>query len=86
MPSGTYTMRLAFANVDQGGWFFDLGDQDGNPLLCGQPLVTGADLLAQYGYLGIGGKLFVATDGDLGAVPTFDGLGVTSRLYFEPDA
>lgn len=79
----TYRMRFHYANVDQGGWLLDIGDANGNPLVAGIPLVTGADLLAQYPDLGFGGRLFVLSDGDPGAVPTFADLGVTSFLYFE---
>lgn len=85
LPSGTYSMRLAYADTDQGGWWLDIGDSAGNALVCGIPLVTGCDLLAAYGYLGFGGKLFVANDGDPGAVPTYADLGSTSHMYFEPD-
>jgi hypothetical protein len=48
----------------------------------GIPLVTGVDLLSQYSYLGIPGALLVTTDRGAGEVPTFDGLGVTSHLYY----
>lgn len=80
----SYRLRIGFANVDGGGWFFDLSDTAGNPILCGIPLVTGCDLLGPYRYLGIPGRLWVTTDGDPDAVPTFDDLGTTSHLYFEP--
>ena len=78
-----YGIRFAFADTDEGGWFMDISDASGNSLVAGIPLVTGADLIAQYAYLGIGGKLWVATDSDPGAVPTFAGLGSSSHLYFE---
>ncbi|MDR3488822.1 MAG: hypothetical protein P4M05_28455 [Bradyrhizobium sp.] len=77
-----YQLRFHYANVREGGWLLDISDNLGNPLVCGIPLVTGVDLLAQYAYLGIGGVLFVKSDGDPDAVPTFDDLGVTSHLYF----
>ncbi|WP_158810244.1 hypothetical protein [Beijerinckia sp. L45] len=78
----TYKLRFHYANVDQGGWLLDISDASGNALVCGIPLVTGADLLAQYAYLGFAGKLFVMTDGDRGAVPTFENLGDTAHVYF----
>ena len=81
----TYNLRFDYANAPEAGWYMDISDASLNPLVCGVPLVTGADLLAQYGYLGIGGKLFVATDGDAGAVPTFTNLGVDPHLYFQPN-
>lgn len=53
--------------------------------MAGIPLVTGADLLAQYKHLSIGGQLFVQTDGDPEAVPTYASLGATAGLYWIPD-
>lgn len=83
-PNGnTYNLRFAFVNVDQGGWIMDISDVNGNPLVCGIPLVTGADLLAQYAYLGLGGPMYVISDGWPAAVPTFANLGSGSRLYIE---
>lgn len=81
-----YQMRITWNDADMGGYFFDLGAEDGTLLIAGHPLVTGADLLAQYGYLGIGGKLVVTTDRGAGDLPTYDGLGATSHLFFIPDA
>lgn len=67
-----------------GGWVLDIADSLGAPIVTGIALVTGADLLAQYEYLGIGGQLFVQTDYDLDAVPTFQNLGQTAHLYYVP--
>jgi hypothetical protein len=66
-----------------GAGYLDIADANGNPIVQGIPLVTGADLLAQYEYLGIGGALFVQTDYDLNAVPTFENLGQTAHLYWQ---
>lgn len=78
-----YQMSLNWRDAPiGGGWFLDIADASGNRILNGVPLVTGANLLAQYAYLGIGGELWVQTDSDAGAVPTFDNLGSTSHLYF----
>lgn len=79
----TYNLRFHFADAPEAGWILDIYDVNKNPIICGLALVTGADLLAQYAYLGIPGKLYVSTDGDAGAAPTFDGLGTTSHLYYE---
>ena len=65
-------------------WVADIADQGGDPIVSGIPLVTGSPLLEQYAYLGIPGDLFVQTDFDAYAVPTFDNLGKTSHLYFVP--
>jgi hypothetical protein len=83
LNSSLYTMRTYYNDSDEGGWVLDIGDANGAPLVCGIALVTNTDLLEQYEYLGIGGKLYVATPGDLLAPPTVDSLGVTSFLYFE---
>jgi hypothetical protein len=77
-----YTITLAWRDADEGGWFLDLADAAGNVIVSGIPLVTGADLLGQYRYLGIGGGLQVQSDGDPDAVPTYTNLGATSHLYF----
>lgn len=69
-------------NVAAAAWCADLASVDGAAILAGVPLVTGADLLAQYGYLGLGGALVAQSDNDPDAVPTFDGLGVNGRLYW----
>lgn len=80
-----YNMRLTYDAAQDGRWILDIGDANQIPLVAGIPLVTGVDLLAQYRYLGFGGSLVVTTDRGAGEVPTFDGLGVTSHLYFVTD-
>jgi hypothetical protein len=79
-----YQLRFGFANEAEGGWFMDIADSLGNPMVTGIPLVTGADLLAQYRYLGIPGRLWVTTDGAPNAVPTYANLGSAGHLFFEP--
>lgn len=78
----TYALTLIWREAPGGGWILDIADGSGNRILSGVPLVTGADLLAQYAYLGIGGELWVQTDSDAAAVPTFGNLGTDSHLYF----
>ena len=64
-------------------WYLDIRDSKGNPLVTGIPLVTGADLLAQYEHLGIGGILQVATNGaNPDQMPTYSGMGSQSQLYW----
>lgn len=77
----TYKLRLAW-NDASSCWTLDIADALGAPMVQGIPIVTGLDLLAQYGYLGIGGSLIVQTDTNPDAVPTYDDLGTTGRLYF----
>ncbi|MCL7680226.1 hypothetical protein M8369_40485, partial [Klebsiella pneumoniae] len=49
------TWRAAF-------WCLDIMDSSGADLIKGIPLITGADLLAQYRYLGLGFSLYVGCD------------------------
>lgn len=78
-----YLMTVKWNNMPDAGWQFDMTNADTNtPLFYGQPFVTGADLLAGLGYLGIAGSLLVVTQGAPDAVPTFNNLGVQSNLYF----
>ena len=85
------TLRVTLGNVpyqltvqwrNACGWVLDIATVSGVAILQGVPLVTGADLLAQYRYLGIPGSLFVSTDADPDAVPTYANLGTASHLYF----
>ncbi len=73
---------VAWRNLGGAGWVLDLEDGEGVPLVSGLPLVTGSDLLAQHRHLGIPGGLFVQTDADPDAVPTYANLGRGSHLYF----
>ena len=83
-PNGvTYSLRLIYLYTPDDCWLLDINDAQGNPIICGIPLVTGADLLAQYAYLGFGCKLYCTTDGNLGAVPRFFNLGVTAHIWVE---
>lgn len=85
MPVGgvVYQFRFVYADVEEAGWLVDISDAEGVPLVCGIPLVTGADLMEQFVYLGIAARFYVLTDGDAAEVPTFENLGTRSHLYFE---
>lgn len=64
------------------GWMLDIADgitQDS--IIACLPLVTGTDLLAQYGHLQLGFSMYVYTDGDSSAVPTLENLGVGSNVF-----
>lgn len=67
---------------DGGSWCLDLATSAGVSILAGVPLTTGTDLLSQFGYLQLGFSLFVTTDGDPLAVPTYETLGQTSHLLY----
>lgn len=76
-----YSMRFLYNKI-LGTWTFDLYDENREPLVMGTPLVTGYNLLEQYIYLGIPGRLVVITDGDMDKLPTIDGLGKETNLYY----
>lgn len=63
-------------------WVLDISDVEGNPILSGLPIITGADMLAQYEYLNFGGQLIAQSDFDINAVPNFTNLGTTGHLYW----
>lgn len=77
-----YSMAVNWrdAPAGAGGWFLDLSD--GTNIVNGIALVTGVDLMEQYGYIDFPGQLWVQSDFDPSAVPTFDNLGSESHLYF----
>lgn len=68
------TWRAAF-------WCLDIMDSSGGDLIKGVPLITGADLLAQYDYLGLGFSLYVGSDNPANENPTETDLGINSHLY-----
>ncbi|VFR31931.1 probable bacteriophage protein STY1063 [plant metagenome] len=67
------------------GWFLDVADATGTPMLSGVPLVTGIDLLGQHRHLGFAGALRVQGAAHPDDVPTFDDLGVGAKLYWVTD-
>ena len=81
-PNGTaYQLRFLFQFAGNPCWIMDISDVDGTPILCGVPLVTGSDLLAQYPHLNFGCSMWCSTDGAPTDVPTYWNLGNTSHLW-----
>jgi PKD repeat protein len=76
-----YQLTIRF-NGAAGAWNMDIRDNKGTAVITGIPLITGADLLAQYGYLKLGGQLVVQTDAGNRSIPTFTDLGKKSHLFF----
>ena len=76
-----YQITVKWNNNCQ-SWVIDIADSNGNPILSGIPLVTGVNLLGQFGYLNFGGQLVAQTENDPSAVPTFTNLGTQGNLYF----
>lgn len=79
---GIGTILTFVWNKSAGCWVIDIDASGGVPILHGVPIVTGADLLEQFAYLGLGGALISQTDHDTDAVPTFTNLGTSGHLYF----
>jgi hypothetical protein len=75
-----YQFTLQWRDTTNGGWVLDIADASGITIISGIPLVTGADLLAQYKYLSFGFELWVQTDA-ADVPPTYTNLGSTSNLY-----
>lgn len=77
-----YRLTVKYQNTLLGGWYIDIADASGSPLVNGIPLVTGCDLLGQYKYLGFNGEIRVQTSNAPDEPPTWDNLGVQSHLYW----
>ena len=63
-------------------WLLDILTAEAVAIVQGIAIVSGADLLEQLEYLGIGGALVANTDGDANTPPSFTNLGTDGHLYF----
>lgn len=85
LNGATYTMVARWNGVSK-CWILDIYDAAGTaPILRGVPLITGADLLAQYAYLELGGMLIaltIAVGHPPEEVPTFENMGIDGYLYY----
>lgn len=63
-------------------WMLDIDDASSNPIVNGQALITGANILNQLEYLNVGVLIILSDGADPLAMPTFDNLGTDSNLYF----
>lgn len=82
----TYTLIFNWHIVQQ-CWVVDFYDEAGEiGILLGMPLVTGCDLLEQFGYMPLGAQT-ILTAMTIGpglppdTVPTFRNLGIDGHLY-----
>ncbi|WP_347252903.1 phage baseplate plug family protein [Leminorella grimontii] len=73
-----YKMRVIWRDPF---WCLDISDSRSVPIINGIPLITGADLLAQYAYLNFNFGLIVLCDVDGQVNPTKTDLGRRSHLY-----
>lgn len=79
-----YTLTLRWCTAVEGGWMLDIADTETSAsLAAGIMLVTGADLLAPYPDLGLGGMLWLYSVDEL--PPGYDDLGTAVDLIFETE-
>lgn len=86
------TFVIALAGVDyrlttvwnkaSESWTLDIMKPDNTPIVTGIPIVTGSNLLHQYAYLGIAGKIFVQSAGDVTKIPGLADLGIGGLVFF----
>jgi hypothetical protein len=81
-----YTIKF-YWNTVSNCWAGDFYDEAGStPILLGMPLVTGSDLLEQFGYIPLGANtiftvMTTGPDKSPDTVPTFTNLGGEGHLY-----
>lgn len=80
-----YRLTVQYRAAGGAGWVLDVADANNQPMVNGIPLVTGTDLLGQYGYLGFAGRLWVQGAESPDDVPTFEDLGIGSHLLWVTD-
>lgn len=77
-----YTVRFGWCASPEGGWFIDIADVDGKPIIRGLTLTAGENILQQFDYLGIPGEIRVQTDSEPLVEPTFENLGSNGKVLF----
>lgn len=77
----SYHLKVKW-NKFSNAWVLDIQDSQQNNILTGVPMVTGCDLLEQYGYLEIGGAMVVQSTNNPNLVPDYTTLGSTGNLFF----
>lgn len=81
-----YRMTLIYRDADCGGWFLDMVRTDGSDALQGLPLVTGVNLLAQFGYKRMGGALWCELPKQVkNYEPTYADMGQTLSLFWSDE-
>lgn len=69
-------------NTSSLSWTLDIADANGTPIVRGIPIVTGCDLLGQFGYLGFKGKLFVQNMAAPSVDAAYSELGSNVQVFF----
>jgi hypothetical protein len=80
--NGTSYILLVSWNRSSGCWIMDIHDALDNKLLCGVPLVTGANLLEQFGTNISMVVVTIAVGHSPDEVPTYANLGLDGHLYY----
>lgn len=84
MGGTTYQFTFKWNDSIDAGWVFDIADENNNPIICNNPLITGANLFDGLDYLNFNGSMVVVTDGSNPFnVPTFDNLGTNCNVYYQ---
>lgn len=78
LSNTTYRLQVEWCDF---AWVLDLMDSGGNEIVSGIPMVTGGNLLSQWGYLNLGFALEVVCDDVSQDYPTKTDLGIRSHLY-----
>lgn len=77
-----YDVRFYYNDVEDGGWYVDFRDADNNPILLGQALTAGENVLQQFDYLGFPGEIWVSVNYDYNLEPDFNNIGSTGKVVF----
>lgn len=77
-----YLMTVRY-NDEMPAWTMCMSDAlTLEPLITCLPLVAGVDLLDQFNHLGLNASMWIYTDGDENADPTYENLGTVANLYY----
>lgn len=77
-----YTIRFAWCDSPEGGWFMDLYDLQLNPMIRGIPLTAGENVLQQFDYLEMPGEIRVQVDENPLLEPSFENFGIAGKVVF----
>lgn len=81
LAGNSYNLRVWWSEASA-CWILDIADSQQEPLVNGIPLVTGCDILEQYGYHDFNGAMVVQSSNDPDLVPDDTTLGTTGNLFF----
>lgn len=79
----TIQIRLIWREADGGGWFMDILETDGTPILSCVALRCGHNILGQYPHLELG-NMQIMVDNDDAKDPSYADMGKNIQLYWTP--